>query len=110
LCNCFSGDLEAFFHSLPRLCSLPPTPRIHAGHDYVLDAIGFARRIEPDNPAIDAYLAAYRREYVVSTLADELAVNPFLRFDAPPVAALLERLDLPRSTSFARFSSLYGLE
>lgn len=108
--NCFSGEVEAFFESICRLMALPAQTRIYAGHDYLADSLRFARRLEPGNADIDRVLSRYRPEHVVSTLADELVVNPFLRFDAEPILRLLASRNLPRATSLERWQSLLGIE
>src|SRR5512136_1380515 len=43
--NCFTGDLKGFYHSIKKIMSLPENMIIYAGHDYVEDAMSFARRI-----------------------------------------------------------------
>lgn len=108
--NCFSGDLRAFFDSIQTLLRLPDETKVYAGHDYVAESIAFARQLEPDNPAIDDYLAAYDSSHVYSTLAREKKVNPFLRFDEPSMIAMLRQRDLPHSTSYERWCSLMGDE
>ncbi|HSO19200.1 MAG TPA: hydroxyacylglutathione hydrolase, partial [Desulfosarcina sp.] len=43
--NCFSGDLKAFYGSICLLMGYPGATRIYAGHDYVRDALAFARHL-----------------------------------------------------------------
>lgn len=107
--NCFSGDLESFFASIRFLMRFDPATRIYAGHDYVRDSMAFARSIEPDNPAIAGYLARYDPAHVVSTLADELKVNPFLRFNDPAMIRILAARGMPLETEYDRWRSLMGL-
>lgn len=104
--NCFSGDLDAFYRSLKLLMEMPGDTRVYAGHDYVAESLAAAWSIEKNNPAIAAYEKKYTPEHVVSTLADELKVNPYLRFNAPAIIQRLEERDMPRSTEPERFSSL----
>lgn len=104
--NCFSGDLPAFYRSLRRLMAFPPDTRICGGHDYVRESMAFARTLEPENPRIDAYLAARDPYRVVTTLADELAVNPYLRFNAPAIVAWLRDRGAAVDTEYERW---YGL-
>lgn len=104
--NCFSGDLESFFHSLKLLMSLPGDTLIYAGHDYVLDAIKYARIIEPDNPDLSRYASGYNPDHVVSCLSEELKVNPYLRFDTASMVERLKEKKLPNKTQFQRFSSV----
>lgn len=108
--NCFSGDLAAFYRSVCLLMAYPGNTRIYAGHDYLMDAVAFARQLTPDNPAIAAYAARYDEDHVVSTLDDELAVNPYLRFNAPEIIALLEARGLPTQTAYQRWEGIMSIE
>ncbi|MDD5306236.1 MAG: MBL fold metallo-hydrolase [Deltaproteobacteria bacterium] len=108
--NCFSGDLPAFYATVRRLRALPDATRVWAGHDYVRDSMAFARRLEPANPHIDAFLAAHDPGRVVSTLGDEKRVNPYLRYDEPPILDLLARAGLPVATDEERWLSLMSIE
>jgi len=104
--NCFSGDLEAFFNSLKQLMVLSGDTLVYAGHDYVLDSLKYAKIIEPDNPNLNEYAAAYNPDHVVSRLSDEFKVNPYLRFNASSMIERLKEKNLPRETQFQRFSSV----
>lgn len=104
--NCFSGDLDAFFDSIVKILALDPATSVYAGHDYVREAIGFARSIEPENPFLGSFLEAYDPSLVVSTLEVEKKVNPYLRFDDPKMIALLEARGLPVTSSRVRWRSL----
>jgi len=108
--NCFSGDLEGFYRSIRKLMELPGETVVYAGHDYVKDSIAFARRLEPDNPALDAFLQRYDPHHVFSTLADERQINPYLRFNEPGIVSLLEKRGLPRATEWERWRSLMSID
>lgn len=108
--NCFTGDLKAFYRSIRLLMDYPGSTRIYAGHDYVSDSLAFARHLTPDNPAIDRYAARYESSHVVSTLDDEMAVNPYLRFNAPDIIALLESRGLPTDTEMQRWEGIMSIE
>ena len=108
--NCVSGDLEGFYLSIRKLMALPDETIVYAGHDYVKDSLAFARRLEPGNAALDAFLRRYDPGHVFSTLADERKINPYLRFNEPGIVALLESLDLPRETEWERWRSLMSIE
>ena len=107
--NCFSGDLKAFYRSICLLTAYPETTRIYAGHDYVQESMSFARFLEADNPEIDRYLAKYDPSLVVSTLADELKANPYLRFNDPAMIRILQARGLPVETEFNRWQSLMSI-
>lgn len=87
-CGCgrvFSGTFEQLADSLRMLALLPPVTRICCAHEYTLDNIGFAKWVEPDNPDLSVREQRVREQRargepgVPSTLAEELATNPFLR-------------------------------
>lgn len=75
---------------------LPGALELHPGHDYALRNLPFALALEPGG-AVEARgraAAAARdagREPDPVTLAEERAVNPFLRLGAPGVAAAIAR-------------------
>lgn len=104
--NCFSGDLGSFFRSLKILLSFPGETKIYGGHDYVVESMKVAAAMEEDNPDIESYLRHYDPALVVSTLTDELRVNPYIRFNAPFVMNRLQERNLPFKTEEQRFISL----
>ncbi len=93
----FSGTHEQLHDSLMRIAALPGDTLAYCAHEYTLDNIGFAKWVEPDNPALLAREAeAHRRidagqDTVPSTIAGERATNPFLRVREPSVIAAAER-------------------
>lgn len=92
----FDGTFEQLAASLRRIAALPPRTRCFCAHEYTLANLGFARWVEPDSAALaerTANAQALRRRgvpTVPSTVADELATNPFLRTDDPGVIAAAE--------------------
>lgn len=108
--NCFSDDLTSFYHSIRKIMDLPAETIIYAGHDYVTYAMAFARKLEPDNRAIDHYLAQYDPTHVCSRLGQELQVNPYLRFNQPPLVALMQRQGLAVNTELERWESVMTLD
>jgi hydroxyacylglutathione hydrolase len=89
----FEGTPGQMAASLARLAALPVTTRVYCAHEYTEANLRFARAVEPGNADIlrRAESAAARRaaglSTVPSSLADELATNPFLRCSAPAVVA-----------------------
>jgi len=108
--NCFSGNLKNFYHSIKKIKALPVDTIIYAGHDYVYDAMTFARELEPDNKYIDVFLNNYRSEHIFSTLMDEMKVNPYLRFNEKSIIGLLKKNGLPYRTEWERWQSLMSIE
>lgn len=106
--NCFSGDLKGFYRSLKQLLALPETTLVYAGHDYVKESLTYARIIEPDNSQLEAYGAKYDPHHVVSSLGDELTVNPYLRFNAPSMIRRLEEKNYPEKPNSSAFHPLWN--
>jgi hydroxyacylglutathione hydrolase len=106
----FSGNLEAFFESVRRLMRLPGETLVYAGHDYVLASLAFARFLEPENSAIDAFRERYDPHHCRSTIAEEERINPYFRFDEPGILRVLEKRGLPRGTPWERWHSLMSIE
>lgn len=108
--NCFSGDLEGFFGSIKKLMAFPEETVIYAGHDYVRDSMAFARILEPGNADIDTFLKNYDPGHVRSKLSEEFRVNPYLRFNAPEMVAVLAQKGLPGETEYQRWESIMSIE
>jgi hydroxyacylglutathione hydrolase len=93
----FEGTPAQMHGSLSRLAALPGDTRVCCGHEYTLSNAAFARAVEPSNPALlrrTEEAQAMRnagRPTLPSTLADEVAANPFLRVAQPEVRAALTR-------------------
>ena len=104
--NCFSGDLRAFYNSLKMLMDLPAETRVFAGHDYVAESLAAAWSIDKENSDIGEYEKKYTPDLVVSTLSDELKVNPYLRFNAPAILGRIKERNMPCHTEEERFASL----
>lgn len=91
----FEGSAAQMWDSLQRLAALPPETLICSGHEYTAANARFALTIEPGNPRLVERAEAVRaardagRPTVPSTLADELATNPFLRAHLPEIKAAL---------------------
>jgi hydroxyacylglutathione hydrolase len=92
----FEGTAAQMWSSLSKLAALPPETRAYCAHEYTLANLRFARAVEPGSGALAARIArdaATRdagRPTVPSTIADELATNPFLRADEAPVRRAAE--------------------
>jgi len=93
----FEGTPAQMSGSLDRLGALPGETRVYCGHEYTAANIAFARAVEPDNAALEAWagevdrLREAGRPSLPSSLAVEKAANPFLRCAEPTVAASAAR-------------------
>ncbi len=108
--NCFTGDMKGFYQSVRKIMTLAEETIVYAGHDYVKDAMLFARYLEPDNANIDLFLNKYNSDHVLSTLKDEFLVNPYMRFNDDMIVAILDKRGLPRETEWERWQSLMSIE
>ncbi|WP_192954846.1 hydroxyacylglutathione hydrolase [Gallaecimonas mangrovi] len=92
----FEGDAPTMYSSLQKLAALADETRVYCAHEYTQANLAFAKRIEPLNQALVMYMEkveALRQQglpTVPSTLAQERAVNPFLRVDETVVKAAAE--------------------
>jgi len=93
-CGCgrlFEGTPEQMMASLSKLAALPDATKVYCGHEYTLANIAFAQQVEPKNAALaarlerDRKLRAAGKPTLPSTLGEERATNPFLRWREPAV-------------------------
>jgi hydroxyacylglutathione hydrolase len=75
----FEGTPEMMYASLRKLAALPAETKVYFGHEYTASNLRYAAVAEPDNAAITERLAALATPSTPSTIAQELATNPFLR-------------------------------
>ncbi|MDP3088916.1 MAG: hydroxyacylglutathione hydrolase [Methylotenera sp.] len=81
----FEGTASQMQHSLEKLASLPPATKVYCTHEYTMKNINFALTLEPSNKAlIERFIETHKiRDLnlpsLPSTIALELATNPFLR-------------------------------
>ena len=81
----FEGTPAQMWSSLQKIARLPPDTRLYCAHEYTQANARFALTVEPQNAALVARarsveeLRAARRPTIPTTVAEELATNPFLR-------------------------------
>ena len=91
----FEGTPTQMRGSLEKFRDLPPETLIFCAHEYTLANLRFARLVEPNNDALSAFLNACEAKRandeptVPSCISDELACNPFLRWDSPEIRETL---------------------
>ncbi|MDL2336649.1 MAG: hydroxyacylglutathione hydrolase [Pseudomonadota bacterium] len=87
----FEGTPAQMHHSLQALAALPGDTRVCCAHEYTLANLKFARAVEPDSADLDRYTrwCEQQRAAGLPTLpghiAEERAINPFLRCGVPAV-------------------------
>ena len=85
--------LDTMWDSLLKLSQLPGETQIYCGHEYTASNAKFALTVEPDNAVLRdrardvEHLRAEGKPTLPTTLALELAANPFLRCAEPAVQA-----------------------
>ncbi len=103
----FEGTAEQMWRSLSKLAKLPPDTNVCSGHEYTAANAKFALTIDPDNPELisrSKEISAARASdtpTVPSSLALELATNPFLRASSPEIRARLNMEEAPDVDIFA---------
>lgn len=91
----FEGTAEQMFANMQKLAALPPETRVYCAHEYTQSNGRYALVAEPQNAAIVARMAhvdaarARGEATVPTSIAEELATNPFMR--AASAADLAER-------------------
>jgi hydroxyacylglutathione hydrolase len=92
----FEGTMEQMYESLCKLAGLPPATEIYCAHEYTTANLKFALQVEPGNQDLVNRFEKARfdrsadRFTVPSTLAEELATNPFLRCSETTIVAAAE--------------------
>jgi len=103
----FEAPYAVLWSSLVKLAALPGETQVYCGHEYTQANGRFALTIEPDNPVLKARveevarLRAEKRPTLPTTIAAELAANPFLRAEKPSVQAAVGMLGADPAAVFA---------
>jgi hydroxyacylglutathione hydrolase len=87
----FEGTAPMMRASLNKLGALPASTKVYCAHEYTLANLAFAAAVEPNNDALIqriehcSHLRQQDKATVPSTIAAELATNPFMRSSKPAV-------------------------
>jgi hydroxyacylglutathione hydrolase len=101
------GTPDMMWQSLLKIRALPDDTRLYCGHEYTAANCRFALTVEPGNAALRrradqvTQLVGQGEPTIPTTLAEEKAVNPFLRADVPAVAAGVGLAGAPPAEVFA---------
>jgi hydroxyacylglutathione hydrolase len=93
----FEGTAEQMHSNLQRLAALPPGTSAYCAHEYTLSNGRFAVTVEPGNAALAARMAEVESARaagvatVPTTIALELATNPFMRASSAAELSELRR-------------------
>lgn len=91
----FEAPAETMFASLGKLAALPAHTLVYCGHEYTAANASFALSVDPGNERLKqraARIKAQRAESkatLPTTIAEELATNPFLRANDPEIRKVL---------------------
>ena len=103
----FETPYAVMWSSLMKLAALPGEAQVYCGHEYTQANGRFAITIEPDNPVLKARveevarLRAEGRPTLPTTIAAELAANPFLRVEERSVQAAVGMVGADPAAVFA---------
>ncbi|XP_066293295.1 hydroxyacylglutathione hydrolase, mitochondrial-like isoform X1 [Branchiostoma lanceolatum] len=81
----FEGTPDNMCKAMEILGSLPHNTKVYCGHEYTVNNLKYAERVEPDSQAIQQKLAWAQSQRdknlptVPSTIAEEFTFNPFMR-------------------------------
>jgi hydroxyacylglutathione hydrolase len=112
----FEGTPAQMHASLKKLAGLPPNTKVYCTHEYTMHNINFALSLEPNNQALinrskeTLKLRALNLPSLPSTIALELATNPFLRCQSNEIqssAHLNNASDLEVFTTIRELRNLY---
>ncbi|MEO3389294.1 hydroxyacylglutathione hydrolase [Mesorhizobium sp. CAU 1741] len=87
----FEGTPATMFASLKKLAALPAETIVYCGHEYTLTNARFALTVDPTNSALKSRvreieaLRADDKPTLPTTIAQELATNPFMRAHDPAI-------------------------
>ena len=103
----FEAGPEVMFNSLAKLAALPGETKIFCGHEYTASNARFALSVDGGNAALRTRakeieaLRAEGRPTLPTTIAEELATNPFLRAGDPAIRKALGMEDASDEAVFA---------
>ncbi|WP_373017745.1 hydroxyacylglutathione hydrolase [Thiomicrorhabdus sp.] len=91
----FTGTFSQFAESILKLRALDDNIGFYCAHEYTVSNLKFAYLVEPENEALRQRILKLDIRYpqnhegAQSTLGEEKATNPFMRFDTPTIKAKL---------------------
>jgi hydroxyacylglutathione hydrolase len=103
----FETPADVMWNSLQKLAALPPETQVYCGHEYTLANGRFALTVEPRNAQLQKRvkdveaLRAAGKFTLPTTIALELATNPFLRAPNPTIRQNVGMQDASEAAVFA---------
>lgn len=108
----FEGTAEQLWYSLQKLKAMPPDTQVYCTHEYTQNNGRFALTVEPDNMVLQDRMEIVNRlraqnlPTLPTTIAEELATNPFLREDSASIKHTLGMISDAPSDVFAKLRRL----
>ncbi|MSP86229.1 MAG: hydroxyacylglutathione hydrolase [Methylotenera sp.] len=108
----FEGTPAQMYHSLQKLAALAPETKVYCTHEYTMHNINFALTLEPNNQALierfkeTQKLRDLNLPSLPSTIALELASNPFLRCQSNEIQSTLALKNVSALAIFSRIREL----
>ena len=105
----FEAPAPVMYDSLRKLAALPPETVIYCGHEYTLANARFALSVDPENGALRERaskiegLRTENKPTLPTTIGEELATNPFLRWGDP---AIRRHLGMERASDAEVFAEI----
>lgn len=95
----FEGTPAQMVTSLSKLSALPAETQVYCAHEYTMSNLRFAQAVEPGNGALTRRIATEQAKRdrqvptIPSSIGEENATNPFLRYGEPEIIASLRDSD-----------------
>lgn len=116
-CGCgrlFEGEPAQMRTSLEKLRQLPANTRVYCAHEYTLANLRFSRDLLPDDEALKSFETACKQKRqdgaptLPTTLEEEKALNPFLRWDDTAVAQAVQRRGIEVDSSLTGADRIFA--
>jgi len=104
----FEGTAEQLWHSLQKLKALPNATKVYCTHEYTQTNGRFALTVEPNNLQLQQRMIEVNRlrgnnqPTIPTTIAKELATNPFLREDSMELRNTIGMVNSQSVEAFAK--------
>lgn len=87
----FEGSAAQMVDALKQIADLPSDTKVMCGHEYTVANLTFAASVDPKNDVLKEKLKWAKQQRtnnqftIPSTVAEELAINPFMRVHVPEI-------------------------
>jgi len=108
----FEGSPSQMLDAMQYFRSLPSSTEVYCTHEYSLANLAFASAVEPNNQDIQQCTAHCQQlretdtPTLPTTLANELKVNPFMRYDQPSVVEAAARYNGAHADNIEVFTAI----